>query len=125
MQNEKRRHARYWAQSIRLYLKDAGLKERIKVINVSNSGLCFEMPKNVKTMKVGETVNLLFQVGSETSAFTAKIRWVSENIKKSDKYDVLRYGAENDQVTFTNPGLWQDYILFLTLKERFLYPNNT
>ena len=82
MRNEKRSDPRYWEKSIRLYLKDDNLKEKINVIDLSYSGVAFEFPTHRKIFKVEDRVNLLLQVGNETTIFSTTIKWVSENIKK-------------------------------------------
>lgn len=120
MENEARKDPRYWEKSIKMSLKTGSQKERITIDNLSYSGVGFEFPANRKTFVVGDKVNILLKIGSETTAFTSTIKWVSDNTKNSHNYEIFHYGAKNLSNTFSNPGLWKDYITFLELKERFL-----
>lgn len=119
MKNDKRSDPRYWEKSIRLFLKEGNSKEKIEVDNLSYSGVGFTFPVKRRIFKIGERINLLLQVGNETTIFSTTIKWVSESAKKVKNYEVLKYGVKNNLATHTNLNLWKDYTTFLMLNNRF------
>jgi len=121
--NERRQERidTYWENSIRIYLRQEAQKHPVKLVNCSESGLCIDVPKQVAEFFVEDRANLLFQVGKETCAFSAIIRWVAPvcQIERAASKEARRYGAKIDRGTETNAGLYRDYVRFLFMKRRF------
>ena len=124
MSVNKRRQERfdtYFENSIRLFLQKEAQKHPVKLVNCSEAGVCMDVPRQVSEFFVEDRANLLFQVGGETCAFSAVIRWVapSSQFEKTAAKDARRYGAKIDRGTETNAGLFKDYVRYLLLKRRF------
>jgi hypothetical protein len=104
----------------RFFIKKSDFKEKVKVLNISKTGLLYEFPKTGNnTMEVGDVATLMFQTGEEVSTFAVTIRWASDYFKNTKKKEFRKYGAQINRETLTNPYLWDDYTKFLIMKKRF------
>jgi hypothetical protein len=104
----------------RFFIKNSDFKEKVKVLNISKTGLLYEFPKNGNnTMEIGDVATLMFQTGEEVSTFAVTIRWASDYFKNAKKKEFRKYGAQINRETLTNPYLWDDYTKFLLMKKRF------
>ena len=122
---EKRGDTRFKLQGEkygRFFIKRDNLKEKVKLINISRSGLLYELPKSIDAMDVGDIAVFLFQAGDETSTFSVTIRWASDYFKSTKQKEYRRYGAQINHATFTNQDLWHDYVKYITLRKRFSVP---
>jgi hypothetical protein len=103
----------------RFFIKNVDFKEKVKVLNISKSGLLYEFPKERNAMEVGDVATLMFQTGEEISTFVVTIRWASDYFKNTKNKEFRKYGAQINRATLTNPYLWEDYTKFLMMKRRF------
>jgi hypothetical protein len=105
---------------IRFFIKNSDFKEKVKVLNISKTGLLCEFPKNRNnTLEIGDVATLVFQTGEEISTFAVTIRWALDYFKNKKKKEFRKYGAQINRETLTNPYLWDDYTKYLLMKKRF------
>jgi hypothetical protein len=103
----------------RFFIKNSNFKEKIKVLNISRTGLLYEFPKGTNAMEVGDVATLLFQTGEEISTFAVTIRWASDYFKNNKNKEFRKYGVQINMATLTNHCLWDDYAKYQIMKKRF------
>ena len=121
MTNEKRRSERidaYWEQSIRMFVRSDEDKRKVRLVNISDSGVCIEILGHHDEPALADRLVLLFQVGEETDAFSAEVRWIAP-VSEEDEEGTRRYGAAIAEGSHSNIGLYRDYVQFLFLSNRF------
>jgi PilZ domain len=109
----------YWERSIRLYLKNGQKKNKVRLVNCSTTGMCIEISEVHNELLLEDQANLLLQVGDETCAFSVTIMWIAPHKVEETGIEVKRYGARIESGTETNRDLYQEYVKFLFLKNRF------